>query len=357
MFCLIFVYVLVLKSPANLQAANTSQIDNVLKKSILNDQDKKIIDDYIKSALDSIINERDLAKIARHREAIISRKGSQAQYVDQFNNSLEKYLPESFNTANNLRPAERQTVAITNLLILINNQENIRYALLPLAKLEEENVIIRYWAVQCLTNPAIISQLNSGKAINPNLINEITQEFVKIVPDSSPEILNLIIRYAAAINIPEGQKLLLQIVEQRIKNYDNSKVGSEVLDGNILKMLGNKITNPTESTDVPALAQRFAQLYSYVIQKYVNDIKTLNEEQRNNIIDTEDKCISNMIGAQQNLRNAIEQNQPETLMAEHNKLLGSDTAQGQLAAKYKFNYGKTSSGSTRTAPLVLSESK
>jgi hypothetical protein len=199
-FCLIFVSLSVLKSPVYLHAANTGQIDGILKKSVLDDQDKKEIDNYIKTALNTIINERDLTKIARHRESILSRKGSQAQYVDQFNNSLEKYLPETINTANNLRPAERQAVAITNLLILIDNLENVKYALIPLAKLEDENVIVRYWAVRCLTNPAVITQLNAGKAGNPNLIKEITEKFINIVPKSNPEILNFIARYAAAIN-------------------------------------------------------------------------------------------------------------------------------------------------------------
>jgi hypothetical protein len=360
-FCLIFVSLSVLKSPVYLHAANTGQIDGILKKSVLDDQDKKEIDNYIKTALNTIINERDLTKIARHRESILSRKGSQAQYVDQFNNSLEKYLPETINTANNLRPAERQAVAITNLLILIDNLENVKYALIPLAKLEDENVIVRYWAVRCLTNPAVITQLNAGKAGNPNLIKEITEKFINIVPKSNPEILNFIARYAAAINIPEGQKLLLQIVDKRIKDYADWNVSQENIDGTILMLLESKITNPSSAADVPVLAQRFAQLYSYIIQRYVKGIKTLREDQKNNLItamvETEDKCIGNMTGAQQNLRKAIEQNQTKAIMDEHDKLMGSETSRGLLPAKYSFDYGKTDTGSARNAPIVLSDPK
>jgi hypothetical protein len=302
-----------------------------------------------------LLNEKNLAIIARHRQAIVSRRGSQGQYVEQFNESVLAHITKAFETAKTIRPTEKQTIIVTNLLILMDGLGDVRYAILAMNKLEDENMIVRYWAVQYLANPGIIKQLNDGKASNPNRAQEITEKLKKIVPVSSPEILNTIMRYAAAINIPQGEELLLQTADRRINSYTDGSVTLEYIDVNNLKILESIISNPSEESDVPALAQRFAQLYSYVIQRYSLGKDSLNQVQKNQlitvIVEIEDKCIRNMVGTQQNLRKAIESNQ--SLMEEHNRLLGSDTTQGQLPVKYKFNYGKNENGSARNAPLAL----
>ncbi len=360
-FCIIFITLPVLKIQTNLQAANPIQIDNVLNKKVLNEQDFQIIDNYLREAIDVLLNEKDMAIIARYRDAISTRKGTQGQYVDHFNESAEKYLTEAFKTVKNLQPMSRQTTVVINLLILIDDLKNVKFALLPLKKLEDENMVVRYWAAQCLANPDVISQLNAGEAANPNLPQEITEKFKNIVPKSSPEILNLMARYAGNINIPQGQELLLQIADQRIKSYADWTVQNEFIDVNILKLLENKISNPAENTNVTADAQRFSQLYSYIIQRYVKGKDVLSEIQKTQlitvIVEVEDKCIKNMVGTQQDLRKAIESNQMISLMEEHDKLLGSNSAQGRLPVKYGFNYGKTDTGTPITAPLTLPEPK
>jgi hypothetical protein len=358
-FFIILATLPVLWTQTNVQAANTSQIDSVLSKKVLTEQDLKSIDDYVRNAVSAILNERDLTKIARYREAIVTRKGGpQGQYVQQFNDSAEKYLTEALKSARNLRPAKRQTMVVTNLLILIDGLENSRFCELAKSMLDDENVVVRYWAVRCLSNPNVITQLKSGQAANPNQVQQITEKFKSMVPKSSPEILNLMARYSAAVETQQGYELLLQIADQRIKSYIDWSVNQEIMDCDILKLLESNISSLTDKTNVSSLAQRFAQLYSCAIQRYVNGGNILNASQKSQlitvIVETEEKSIRNMVGTQQNLRKAIEQNQAPALTEEHNRLLGSNTTQGQLSSKYGFNYGKTDSGSIRNAPLTLS---
>jgi len=188
------------------------------------------------------------------------------------------------------------------------------------------------------------------------LPREITAKLISIVPKSSPATLSMMARYAASINIPQGQELLLKVADQRIANYANWSVKQEYEDGEILQILADEITKPSGNTNVPAVAQRFAQLYSYVIQKYVKAFRSLHASQKTQlvtvIIETENKCIRNMIGSHPNIRKAIEDEQLQTLMDEHNKLLGSDTARGELPTKYNFYYGTDGN-----APLTLSDPK
>ena len=346
----------------HLQAASSGQIDNVRKKSVLNDLDKTIIDDFIRKSIEALLNEKDFTNIARHRNAIAGRKdNSQVQYVNQFKESTVTHITKAFETARNIKQDRDRSFVITSLLILINKLDNVQFAVIAKNMIDDENAIVKYWAVKCLANPEIIQQLNSGLAPNPGLPKEITAKLISIVPRSSPEILSMMAQYAAAINIPSGQELMLKIADQRIADYADWSVKQEYTEIIILESLENIISEPEENTNVPALAQRFAQLYSYVIQRYIKAEDILEQKQKNQlatvIIEIEDKSIRKMVGTQQNIKKAIEKKQLDELLIEHDNLLGSNAIQGKLPTKYKFNYGTDESGSIRTAPLTLPNTK
>ena len=238
-----------------------------------------------------------------------------------------------------------------------------------MAMLKDQNMVIRYWAVHCLTNPAITQQLNSAATSNPQLATTIAEQLKEIVGTSKPEILVHIARFAANVNIPEGEELLLQVADERIKRYADWTVKHEFYDIIILKLLESKITlpsqdpaatAPTTSLSKPAIAQRFAQLYSYVIQRHIKGKDILNETPKQHLasvlIEIEDKCISRLIGEPQvTIRRAIERNNMTALSDEHNRLLGDETTAGQLPSKFGFDYSTTPNGPKRTAPIPLPE--
>ena len=345
-------------SSMNLGSSTTStrEIDEVLKKTVLDDQDLEIIDDFLARAIGDLVNTRDLATIARFRAVILSKKRSdQGQYREQFSESSLLYISEGFEKAKSLRPQERQTVVIMNLLILIDGLEDTRLLDLAIEQLENENTTVRYWAVRCLTNPVIINKLNSGEASDIDLAQNITEQLKQQIEKSSPEILNLIAGFAAAINIPEGEELLLQIADKRIKEYTDWTVKYEIFDSALLKYLEGKISTSSGSSKA-AFAQRFGQLYSYAIQRYVKGSEILNDTQKRYLItvlvETESKCISKLLSSQSTIRRAIERGDMNALMSEHDNLLGSETKTGRLPTRLNFKYGKDSDS---TAPLTLPE--
>jgi hypothetical protein len=216
---------------------------------------------------------------------------------------------------------------------------------------------VRYWAVRCLTNPVIINKLNSDDAGDIDLAKNIAEQLKQQIEKSSPEILNLIAGFAATINIPEGEELLLQIADKRIKEYADWTVKYEILDSAILKYLEGKISASSDSSNATAFAQRFGQLYSYAIQRYVNGNEILNETQKQYLItvlvETENKCITKLLSSQSTIRRAIERGDMNALMSEHDSLLGKGTTPGRLPLKLNFKYGKDSDSN---APLTLPES-
>lgn len=357
-----------LAAPINsiLIAAGTTDIEQVRNKTVLDERDKEVIDAFLAQAIGNFLTTRDFTSIAKLRVIILNNQKSnqpnQNQYANQFSESAHKYISEGFKQAQILRPPERQTRVIMNFLILIDSLHDLNLLDLAMQKLQDENMAVRYWAVHAVTNVIILKQLNSGDAANLKQARNIIEQLKQIVESSSPEILNLIAQFAAGLNIPQGEELLMQIADLRIRRYADWSVKYEKLDIAILKLLDSKITMLSRSTigtttrsDNPAAARRFAQLYSYAIERFIKG-GNLDANQRQQLIsvlaEIEEKCLTRLLDDQQQsgIRRAIAAKNMQALEAERNRLLGE-----VLPAKLGFDYGTDNNGSKRTAPIPLSD--
>jgi hypothetical protein len=358
----------VLVTSSTLRAVNTTDIDRVRAKGVLNDGDYRVIDDFLAEAIQELVRTRDLATIAKRRTVIISRKGSQGQYAQRFSEAAYKYIQVGFQEAQTL-PEERKDKVIVNLLILIDGLEDLRLIDLAVGMLGHQNMVVRYWAVSCLTNPTILAALNADIASNPGPARTIAEQLQAVVQTSNAETLSRMSRFAANVNIPQSEALLLQIADERIKRYADWTVKYELYDIGILRLLETRIPLPssdlgglttTTAPRKPAVAQRFAQLYSYAIQRYVKGISAgvLSEAQFGHLVsvlvETEEKCFSRLLGQQQlGIRRAIERESMAAVLEEHDRLFGSQTAPGLFPARLGFDYGTTPDGAKRTFPIPL----
>ena len=360
----VLVVFLVLLMNSGTVAVSTREVDNVRKKAVLDDNDLKIIDDFLAQAIQELVRTRDLTDIAKIRTVILSRQSTQGQYAQQFSESARRHIAAGFQQAQDLKRPERITAVTINLLILIDGLHDLGLADLVMGMLKNENMVIRYWAVHCLTNTDIITQLNA--AANSKQASAIAAQLKGIVNNSTPEIVALIAQFAAGLDIPEAEQLLIQTADLRIRQYADWTVKYELYDSALLKYLSSKIPVPTESpaglipTTIetkPEIARRFALLYSYAIQRYIKGAALLNDTQKSHLasvlVETEDKCLGRLLGNPQlTIRRALERQNAQAILDEHDRLLGTATTPGQLPATLKFDYG-TTGNSTRTAPLPL----
>ena len=363
----VLVVVLILAMNPGSKAVNTREVDNVRKKTVLDNSDLKIIDDFLAEAIDELVATRDFTSTAQLRTVILSRQSTQSQqgqYAQQFSESARRYIAQGFIDAQNLPRQERITGVTINLLILMDGLNDLGMADQALAMIKNENMVIRYWAVHCLTNMEIITQLNAGT--NSNQASVIAAKFTEILDTSTPEIIALIAQFAAGVKIPQAEQLLCQIADIRIKRYADWTVKYELYDSAILKYLSSKIplapqssgsTSSTSAVSKAELARRFAQLYSYAIQRYVKGADILNDTQKSHLVsilaDIEDKCIAVLLKPQRAIRMALERNSLPAILAEHDRLLGSSTAPGQLPETLKFDYSTNPNGPRLTAPIPL----
>ncbi len=344
-------------------AISTREIDGVRNKSVLNEEDLQIIDNFVTEAVRELVRTRDFTTVSRIRSVILARASSSrtsaaAQYAEQFSESSYKYITLGFEQAKELEPEERKLKAIINLLILIDGLEDLRLANLAMEKLNDKNTIVRYWAVHSITNAGIIKQLNSGEAAGLTLAEKIVGQLKELVDQVGPEIIALMTRFAAEVQIPQGEDLLLQIADMRIKRYADWTVKYELLDGEVLRLLYGKTT--TSSSNKSGMGRRFGQLFSFVFQRYIKGQDFLGAAQKHQLasvlVEMENKYIVKITGIRQStIKRVVEGGDYAALLQEHSRLLGDETRPGQLPLKLNFHYGNEPDGSGRTWPLALPE--
>ncbi len=345
------------------KAVNTRDIDIVRNKPVLESPDLQIIDDFLGEAVQELVNTRDFSSISKTRAAILSRNESkkssaQAQYVEQFSQSAYKHISAGFKQAEQLTPENRRFKAILNLLILTDRLEDVKLAEQAIAYLNVENTVIRYWAIHSVTSPGFTKKLNASIAENSQLARRIVEQLQALIERCGPETLASIAGFAAEVAIPQGEDLLGRIADTRMKMYADWIVDNELLDTVVMTLLYEKTS--AGALNKAAVARRFAQLYSYAIQRYVKGKDYLNDTQKQRLasvlVEIEKSCISKFMGTPQTvIKRSVERDDYTRLLLEHGRLLGDDTAAGLLPAKLNFDYGRNPNGSSRTAPLALTD--
>jgi hypothetical protein len=355
---LLVLFLFVLVFTAEPRAAGTKSIDQVLNKAVLDEQDKKIIDNFMAASVANLINASDLSSIASLRKAILTKKSSQGQYAQQFSDSAYKYLSEALPKAASLESTERRDIILINLLLLTEELQENRMRLLAVNYIEAESMAVRYEAVRCLNNQELIKKLNSGQRTDTDAAVNIISRMQNVVEKSCPQIIAMIAQISGGINMPAAQAMLIKAADVRIRQYSDWTVQNEFSDITILKMLESKITSgistgDAEATDSSgsAFALRFAQLYSYVIQRYIKGGNFLSDIQKQQlvsvIIETEQKSIFNILGMQSSsMKQAIAKKDLQALQKEHDNLLGSGSSRGLLPSRLGFNYGSTGNAPT-----------
>ena len=358
----VLVVFLVLAMNLGLQA----DIEDVRGKEVLDSQDLQVIDDFVARAIQDLVDTRDFTSIAKTRSVILAHKNSskesaQAQYTGQFSESADRYISAALKQTSELKDKERRVKVILNLLILVDNLQDPRLADLALGMLNDENTVIRYWAVHCVTNPDMIRQLDLGEVADLELAVRIAEKLDGLLEQACSEITALAAGFAAEVRIQQGQDLLLKIADMRISQYADWTVDYEFLETVILKLLYDKISSA--ATGKSDMGRRFAQLYSYVMQRYIKDTNGGNflsaarrHQSASVLVEIERACIGPLLGMPQLvIKRAVEQNDATALLLEHSRLFGDETRAGQLAQKLEFDYGTKPDGTKHTAPPALPE--
>jgi len=330
-------------------------IEAARNKTVLEPGDLQAIDEFVAAAVRDIVRTRDFSQVSKARAALTSKRGTQAQYVQQFSESCRRSIENGLQQAANL-PDDRRFRATLNLLVLISELQDPALTELALPYLGNPNRALQYWAVQVVTHPAVLEKIKQGNwPVGAQIIGQLRQS----IRAGSATTWGLVAEFAARLGLAEGLSLLTEVADLRLAQYAGGQVQDPPqVDTTILRLLSTAIV--AENGKNPAITGRFAQLYSYVIQHLAKVYPALSGAQRqpwvSAIVEVEEKCIAPVFdGYEMPLRKAIEKADMTALMAEHDALLGSRTAQGRLAAKWPFDYGPGPDGKVRTGPREVAK--
>jgi hypothetical protein len=338
---------------------DSRRIEEVVKKSVLTQEDMEIIDAFVSDAVGRLVRTTDFTEVAKTRAVIISHQIPQAQYARQFSDAAYREIGKGFDYATSeITDPDRRFKVFTNLLILANELNDPRLVDVGIRMIPQENSTVRYWAIRVATSPGVWDKLSQNQTAAAPLSGKIIDACSQAVATSSPEVLLLMAQFAARYDTGPAQDLLIRIADVRIKCYADWAVQYELVDTGILKLLSAKIASG--GTAGPQFAKQFSQLYSYAFQRYIRGArdKSLKELSRSYLasvlVDTEQQCLSKLLGGPQSgVMRAMEAGDLNALQTEHDRLLGGPNQAGALPSKFNFTYG--SAQDKRSAPLVLPE--
>ncbi len=333
------------------------RIKEVHVKSVLTQQDMQVIDEFMQDAVEDLVRTTDFTQVSKVRATILTYQSSQAQYAQQYSESALTHITAGLQEARtDIRDENRRFKVIANLLILIESFKDPRLVNLAIGEIKHPNNAVRYWAVRAVADSGLWAKLGQNQAAASQLTGRILAECGQVVGESSPEVLRLMSEFAGRFNTAEAERLLAQVADVRIARYADWSVKYELMDGAVLSTLCGKLA--AGGTASPELAQRFGQLFSFVMQRYVQGqnqgaLKPASAGYLVSVmIDAEEKCLGRLLGAPQaNIRRAIEAGDLNALQTEHDRLLGTGNQAGVLSSKLNISYGPE--GQSQAAPLTL----
>jgi len=354
-------------APAGAAELDTEQVDVVLEKAgggeVLGGDDFAIIDDFVKDAVEQMIVTEDLSESVDIRAQIVARcrPGLAEQYSVSFATSAAKHLTAAFEDLDLWDAGLRRNQAERNIIVLAGQIRSVELARLGLRALDSDDLAVRYWAVVAVTNDAVVGQLVSLETDNAELRTEIVTKLKAMVQsEAPPEIQFLIAVFAGKLGGNDGIGMLLAVSQARERAYESWTVEYELADAEVLKCLGRAIPLADTAQSKADLSRSFAQLYAYVMQRYIAGAEILSESNMAQlasvIVDVEQNAIGKLFDARQfAIKDAVEKKKPAALQREYDFLLGSAIRAGSLPEKLKFNYGTDAAGAAIVFPKKLAE--
>jgi hypothetical protein len=269
-------------------------------------------------------------------------------YGKFYSDTLRTRIASALKEVSGLPDAAKKASAQLNFSIVIAQFDSLDMVDLALSLLLEGDAAARYWAMKALTGDRTSTQITAQVGDSP-LRKKIIETLNKRIPNEDQPVIHVMMaQFALRIKGVEGRDLMLAIADSRMRASMSWKVTSEKIDADILSALAEKITASVAPEDKAVLTGRFAQYYSYVIQRLArNPLLPPASKQAvvSAILSVEDGPLSNLLGAKSSaLRAAIQKNNMEALLKEHDAILGSSAAVGSLAGKIKFNYEDNAKG-------------
>lgn len=343
-------------------SVNTTEIESVRLRtqgvsSALISSDKDIIAKFWTEALNQMLLSKSSNEIVEIRRQLESQKGDDflSYYATEYITQAKTEIQEAFQNVERLADSQQRQMLQQNLMILVANLQSPQLAPLAVRHLDDKDAVVRYWAFKAVTQPKIIEQLTSDTGDRQAMEAILNALEPQAATDMHPEIQKMVVSFCAAFNQPKARVILLAVANKRIDAYKNWTVNDESPDAVLLTVLGATAEQNSDPEVKKVFGRTFAELYALVIQRYFQGKDTFSTERIDCLLtviaEVDQTVLDKVMGLKTGILPAIKRGQG--LEAQYETLLGNQALRGQLAEKFKFDYGKDASGKPLTAPPKL----
>lgn len=316
-----------------------------------------VIDGFWRQSMDALMLSKESQEIVAIRDILVAQKGDKETfYTVAYIKAAETHLRSSFDIVHKWNEPERQLLVERNLMILVAGFGRFELADLAIAQLNSPDAMVRYWAVQALTQDTLISQLKSDATIDAQKVQQLIDSLTTYIKDQNDaRSLPSICSFALRMQTAAAQNLLLVMADKRIELYMKRTVKDEVVDASILKALGNVYLSISSPAVKQELMSRFGQLYACVMQRQMMG-KTLPDSSLNQlvtvIVEVEDSVLPKLLnGWTPKFKVSLTKN--VSIDKDYEFLFGSGLRQGELVSRLNFTFGKDSSGKPLLVPQAI----
>lgn len=344
-------------------AINKDDIERVRLRTensseLLTTADKADIEKFWKSAITAIVLTEDSQEIVEIRRQIEEQRGTEplSDYTQAYIKEAIANLQTAFRNIQGLQNPERKIIVERNLMILAANLKSSKVTDIALEKINSTDTVVRYWAIKAVTQPDVVRDLKSDILQDKELLEKILTALNRITEDQIPDVIEkMVIDFTSTVDHSLARDILLKIADKRIQDYLTWNVGNEVIETRMLMALG-VIAETQQDTEIRSrFGQKFAILYSIVMQRYMKYSKDLTDLQLDNtktvIAEIAQNVLDKVMDFKTRIIDLMRRN--GELDREYEALFGDRLRSGELAARYGFDYGKDASGKSITEPPTL----
>ncbi|MBN1817707.1 MAG: hypothetical protein JW828_10120 [Sedimentisphaerales bacterium] len=325
--------------------------------------DNSLIDSFIGQAINELLASRTISEGVQVRGQIVQYRGwdiNLAQYTRSYVLAAKKHLERAFDQLSRLTNPDIKLSLERNLMVLAAQLGSVELRGFALPRLAHSDSTVRYWAVRALTNRSVAEELTSSITANPEAARSILLALTaRVANETEPEILSRMAGFAAQLKMSEATALLVAIAQARMKAYEEWTVQSERAETGILGALATGIKFAATPEEKTRLSRAFAQLYSYVVQRYNLGQQNLPEpvkgQLKSAILEVEYTALRDLLetAAANLFFQAMSERAPITLQQAHDDYFGTASKAGQLGTKLKFQYQHNPDGQMSNAPKTL----
>jgi hypothetical protein len=344
-------------------AVDTREIESVRQRLVsasanVTEADEAVIAKFWRTGLDRMFLAPEPAEVVEVRKQLTQQKGGEnlSFYATAYIAEAIKDLQVAFETVERIENPDKKALVNRNLMILTAEIASPKLAPLAIQRFGDADEVIRYWAVKAVTQPAVVEEMTKGVTPDPETTEAILKGLLEQAgAETVAEIQKMMIVFAGSVDHPLSGQLLTGFADKRIEAYRNWTVTNEYLDIPLLNALGGSAVIKTGDAK-SQFGQKFAKLYSLVIQRYMKGQTVLPsktvEQLLAVIVEIDQTCVAKSLEIQTGILRAIQRK--TGLEREYDTLFGNKMMAGELALKLRFDYGKDASGKALTAPPELS---